>query len=212
LSAPFAHGLLLVRHGQSTWNAEQRWQGQADPPLSPLGERQAAAAAEAVAAFGVTRILASDLERARRTAELLAPDGIVVELEPALRERHAGDWTGLTRAEIDERYPGWIDEHRSPPGFESDEPLLARVLPVVEAIFGGPDVPVATLALTHGGVIRTLERHFGAPSTPVPNLGGRWLHVESTPSPGATGSEVLLGDRAVLVDPDAIALTVPDQL
>jgi probable phosphoglycerate mutase len=212
LSAPFAHGLLLVRHGQSTWNAEQRWQGQADPPLSPLGERQAQAAGPAVAALGVTRIVASDLERARRTAELLAPAGVAVELEAALRERHAGDWTGLTRSEIDEQYPGWIEDRKSPPGFESDEPLLARVLPVVEAIFGGPDVPVATLALTHGGVIRMLERHFGAPSAPVPNLGGRWLHVESTRSDVGDPTEVLLGDREVLVDPDAIALTVPDQL
>ncbi len=212
MSVPFAHGLLLVRHGQSTWNAEQRWQGQADPPLSPLGERQAQAAAAAVAALGVTRIVASDLERARRTAELLAPPGVVVEVEPALRERHAGDWTGLTRAEIDERYPGWIDEHRSPPGFEGDEPLLARVVPVVDAIFARADVPAATVALTHGGVIRTLERHFGTPSAPVPNLGGRWLHVERPREGDGSGAEVLLGDREVLVDPDAIALTVPDQL
>jgi len=212
LSAPFAHALLLVRHGQSTWNAEQRWQGQADPPLSALGERQAAAAAAAVAALGITRIVASDLERARRTAELLAPTDVDIELEPALRERHAGDWTGLTRAAIDERYPGWIGAHRSPPGFEDDESLLTRVLPVVDAIFAGLDVPTATLALTHGGVIRTLERHFGAPSAPVPNLGGRWLHVERPRSGDAQGSEVLLGDREVLVDPDTIALTVPDQL
>jgi broad specificity phosphatase PhoE len=212
LSTPFAHGLLLVRHGQSTWNAEQRWQGQADPPLSPLGERQAAAAAAAVAELGVTRIFASDLERARRTAELLAPSGVDVVLEPALRERHAGEWTGLTRAEIDERYPGWIDEGRSPPGFEDDDPLLARVLPVIAAVFSGPDVSVATIALTHGGVIRTIERHFGAPSAPVPNLGGRWLHVESTGSVDGVETEVLLGDREVLVDPDAVALTVPDQL
>lgn len=208
MSAPFAHGLLLVRHGQSTWNAEQRWQGQADPPLSPLGERQARAAGAAVQHVAVTRIVASDLVRARRTAELLAPPGAAVSVEPALRERHAGDWTGLTRAEIDERYPGWVDDHRSPPGFEADEPLLERVLPVVEALLADPDTPGATLAITHGGVIRTIERHFGAPSTPVPNLGGRWLHVEAR---GADGT-ILLGDREVLVDPDAVALTVPDQL
>jgi len=154
------------------------------------------------------RIVASDLVRARHTAELLASAGAVVTVEPALRERHAGDWTGLTRAEIDERYPGWIDDHRSPPGFEGDEPLLERVLPVVEALLAVTDAPGPTLAVTHGGVIRTIERHFGAPSTPVPNLGGRWLHVEST-RPDAT---MLLGDREVLVDPDAVALTVPDQL
>jgi probable phosphoglycerate mutase len=208
LSAPFAHGLLLVRHGQSTWNAEQRWQGQADPPLSALGERQARAAAAAVQHLAVTRVVASDLERAHRTAELLAPPDAAVTVEPALRERHAGDWTGLTRMEIDERYPGWIDDHRSPPGFEGDEPLLERVLPVVEALLADPGTPGPTLAVTHGGVIRTIESHFGAPSTPVPNLGGRWLHVEAR---GADAT-ILLGDREVLVDPDAVALTVPDQL
>ncbi len=208
MSAPYPHGLLLVRHGQSTWNAETRWQGQADPPLSDLGERQARAAVAAVAGFGITRIVASDLGRARRTAELVAPPGVAVQVDPALRERHAGDWTGLTRAEIEARYPGWIDEHRSPPGFEDDEPLLARVLPLLEGLFEDPDAPRATLVLTHGGVIRTIERHLGAPSAPVPNLGGRWVHVE------ATGPEqpLLLGDREVLVDPNAVALTVPDQL
>ncbi|MCJ7437855.1 MAG: histidine phosphatase family protein, partial [Acidimicrobiia bacterium] len=195
MSAPFAHRLLLVRHGQSTWNAEQRWQGQADPPLSSLGERQASAAGAAVQHLALTRIVTSDLVRARRTAELLAPPGTAVTADPALRERHAGDWTGLTRAEIDERYPGWIDDHRSPPGFEGDEPLLERLLPVVEALLTDRDVPAATLAVTHGGVIRTIERHFGAPSTPVPNLGGRWLHVEA----GRVDATILLGDREVLV-------------
>jgi probable phosphoglycerate mutase len=208
LSAPFTHGLLLVRHGQSTWNAEQRWQGQADPPLSALGERQARAAAAAAQRLEIGRIVASDLVRARRTAELLAPPGVEVTLDPAWRERHAGDWTGLTRSEIDERYPGWIDEQRSPPGFEGDEPLLERVLPVVEALLTATDRAAATLALTHGGVIRTIERHFGAPSTPVPNLGGRWLHREGA----GTDATTLLGDREVLIDPDAVALTVPDQL
>jgi len=208
LSAPVAHRLLLIRHGQSTWNAEQRWQGQADPPLSPLGERQARAAGAAVQHLALGRIVASDLVRARRTAELLVPPGATVTVDSGLRERHAGDWTGLTRAEIDERYPGWIDDHRSPPGFEGDEPLLERVLPVVEALLAVTDAPWATLAVTHGGVIRTVERHFGAPSTPVPNLGGRWLHVESS----GGDATILLGDREVLVDPDAVALTVPDQL
>lgn len=208
MSAPFVHGLLLVRHGQSTWNAEQRWQGQADPPLSALGERQGAAAAEAVATLGVTRFVASDLVRARTTARLLAPSDAQIALEPGLRERHAGDWTGLTRHEIDERYPGWVEAQRSPPGFEGDDAVLARVLPIVEALLGSSDEPGATLAVTHGGVIRTIERHLGAPAAPVPNLGGRWLHVEGS-GPAAV---ILLGDRELLIDPDAVALTVPDQI
>src|SRR5437879_451752 len=120
--------LLLLRHGQSTWNAEERWQGHADPPLSELGEHQARTAAEAAAHLGVSALYSSDLTRARQTAAALTPVGITPVVAPALRERDVGEWTGLTTTEIDERYPGFRAAHRSPPGFESDEPLIARVM------------------------------------------------------------------------------------
>ncbi len=72
-------------------------------------------------------------------------------------------------------------------------------------VFGGAGSGDPTLVVTHGGVIRTLERHLGAPDAPVPNLGGRWFR--------RTDAEPLaLGERAVLIDPDVVALTVPDQL
>jgi len=83
--------LLLVRHGQSTWNAEERWQGHADPPLSDLGERQARAAAPSVVAIGATVVVSSDLTRARQTAELLAPPTLTPVVEPSVRERDVGD-------------------------------------------------------------------------------------------------------------------------
>jgi len=194
----------LVRHGQSTWNAEGRWQGSADPPLSVLGEHQARAAGEAVEHLGVQRVVTSDLERARRTGELLVPDGMPIQVAPALRERHAGEWEALTRAEIEAGYPGFLAEHRRPPGFEDDETLLARVLPAVAGLLGDPAAAV-TLVVTHGGVIRTLERHLGAPEAPVPNLGGRWLRRTAN-------APLVLGEREVLIDPDVVALTVPDQL
>jgi broad specificity phosphatase PhoE len=199
-AAVTAARVLLVRHGQSTWNAEQRWQGQADPPLSAMGEHQAQTAASAVRELAPVLLVSSDLSRARRTAELLAPSGVGVTVEPGWRERHAGEWTGLTRAEIDARYPGWLSERRSPPGFESDEAVLGRTLPILGALARA--VTGTALVVTHGGVIRTLERHFHAPSLPVPNLGGRWFHPE--------GGAVALGDRDVLVDVDAV--TVPDQV
>jgi len=193
--------VLLVRHGQSTWNAQERWQGQADPPLSLLGEHQAVAAVAAVRRLAPSRIVSSDLARARRTAELVAPAGLAVEVEPVWRERRAGDWTGLTRAEIESRFPGWLAARRSPPGFEGDDELLERTLPALDALVRGhDDGPV--LVVTHGGVIRTLERHQHSPSNPVPNLGGRWFHL------GDGG--IALGDRDVLVDADTV--TVPDQI
>src|SRR6187551_2407785 len=112
--------ILLVRHGQSTWNADGRWQGQADPPLSELGIAQAEAAARVL--DGVGTIWSSDLERAHHTASILAAAlGLAVVPDARLREREAGEWTGLTRAEIDEQYPGAIAERRRPPGFEADE-------------------------------------------------------------------------------------------
>ena len=199
--------LFLVRHGESTWNADGRWQGQADPPLTHLGERQARSAAAAVARLGPVLVVASDLERARRTAELLAPDGIVLDLDPAFRERDAGEWTGLTRQQIDEQYPGDLAAWRSPPHFEGDEPLLARVIPALEGCFDRIPTGGCGIVVTHGGVIRTVERVQHAPSVPVPNLGGRWLHVDGD-------AAMALGDRDVLIDPDddEVALTVPEQI
>jgi broad specificity phosphatase PhoE len=193
--------VLLVRHGQSTWNADGRWQGQADVPLSALGREQARGAAVAVARLAPVRLVTSDLARARQTADLVVPPGIDIEIDGSWRERDAGKWTGLTRAEIDERFPGWLAERRSPPDFEGDESLLERTVPALGRLLEG-DEPGTILVMTHGGVIRTLERHHEAPSVPVPNLGGRWFH--------AVDGDVVLGEREILVDPDAI--TVPDQI
>ncbi len=193
--------LLLVRHGQSTWNAESRWQGQADPPLSDLGERQAAAAAEHIAsAIAIDVVWSSDLVRAQRTAEVIAGRlTVVMRVDPRLRERNAGAWTGLTRADIEERYPGDLQARRSPPGFEQDGPLFDRVEAALREVAGTDTAEV--LVVTHGGVVRTVERHFGAPPDPVPNLGGRWLEVSA--------GGMTLGDRELLIDPDEVAVTVP---
>src|ERR687893_1474427 len=106
--------LLPVRKGESTWNATGRWQGWADPPLSDLGRAQAEAAAPAAAP--VDAVVSSDLQRALVTAELMAAvleiDGVHVEAD--LRERDVGDFTGLTRAQIEERWPGSLS-----PGFSA---------------------------------------------------------------------------------------------
>src|SRR5436309_8138951 len=97
--------VLLVRHGQSEWNAVGRWQGQADPPLTDLGRQQARAAAHSLGSLDA--VFASDLQRATETAVIVAAQlGIgPVVLDPDLRERDAGEWSGLTRDEIHERYP-----------------------------------------------------------------------------------------------------------
>lgn len=205
--------ILLVRHGESEWNAVGRWQGQADSPLTDLGRSQAKAAAGAVGL--VDRVLSSDLVRARETAEIIADQlglGPVV-IDPDLRERNAGEWTGLTRTEIHARFPGALpgDPARTdgsrdivaPPGYEPHEHLLARGLAAVQrwaAAAGGGDA----VAVTHGGLVYAIERDLGAEWVRLPNLAGRWVTV--------TGNRVRLGRRVTLVDPDQITVTPPDQL
>ena len=193
--------VLLVRHGQSEWNAIGRWQRQADPPLSDLGRRQAREAARAIGA--VDAVWASDLRRAAETAAIISADigvGPVV-LDPELRERDAGEFSGLTRAEIEERFPGYLEDHRRPPGWEPDEHLLARALRVVHEIARAvPDGDV--LVVTHGGLVYTLEDHLGAAHARLANSEGRWLAVD--------GRRLRLGDRILLADPDD--LTVPGQI
>jgi broad specificity phosphatase PhoE len=93
--------LVLIRHAESTWNAEGRWQGQEDPPLSSRGRGQAESLAAALRGAGVERLLTSDLLRARATAEPIARAlGLGALPDPRLRELDVGRWGGRTRAEI----------------------------------------------------------------------------------------------------------------
>jgi broad specificity phosphatase PhoE len=193
--------MLLTRHGQSVWNAEGRWQGQADPALSDLGRQQALTAAGRLGV--VDAIISSPLQRALDTAciisEALGVGPVVVE--PDLCERDAGEWSGLTRPDIDERWPGYLDAGRRPPGYEPDDAVLERCLGAlarIEAAFRGGEL----LVVCHGGVVGTLERHHGLDHGRLPNLAARWLRHD--------GSRVTLGERLVLVDPDE--LTVPAQI
>jgi len=175
--------ILLIRHGQSTWNANGRWQGQADPPLSPLGEEQARDAARRLRAGEFSRVVASDLQRARRTAELLAEAlGLAVEIDPDLREIDVGDWTGLTRAEIDERAPGaladWSEgRSESTPGGELRTDLTDRARAVLLRVAGQAGAGDRALLVTHGALIRNLDRALGVAPHAMPNLGGRWYEV-----------------------------------
>jgi len=196
--------ILLVRHGQSEWNAEGRWQGWADPPLSELGRRQSVLAGQELEDIDVA--VSSDLRRAVDTAALMVqPLGLsAAAVEPRLRERDVGKWTGLTRREIEERWPEALAAMSDPPGGESVTTLQERVLAAVVALARTyPDSTV--LAVTHGGVIRSLERHLGVDPDPLPNLGGAWLEVSGD-------ATMAVGPRVLLVDDTKVAVTVPRQL
>jgi probable phosphoglycerate mutase len=206
--------LLLVRHGQSEWNAAGRWQGQLDPPLSDLGRRQARAAATALGA--VDAVFSSDLQRAAETATIIATElGVLpVLVDPDLRERSAGEWEGLTRVEIERDWPGYLDPPadahaafaggpRRPPSWEPDESVLERALAAlgrVHDVVGDGDA----LVVTHGGLIYVLEAHLGATFDRLANGGARVLLVD--------GRRLTLGDRILLVTDEATPATIPDQI
>jgi broad specificity phosphatase PhoE len=192
--------MLLVRHGQTTWNAERRWQGHADAPLSNLGRLQAAEAARAIGA--VDAVAASDLSRAAETAAIVsAALGVgPVMVDARMRERDVGEWEGLTRAEIEERDPGAIDAWRTPPGFEHDDVVAERATAALMALHA--EMPGgAAVVVTHGGVIRALVRTSGGADEWVPNLGGRWFDVRGN----GDAPELRLGDAVQLIDHDTVA-------
>lgn len=200
--------LLVVRHGQSVWNAEGRWQGSLDPPLSTLGVRQARHAATALGSFDV--VAASDLDRARTTAEIIANESGVgpVVIEPGLRERHAGAFEGLTKPEIRERFPGFLEERRNPEGWEDDDAVLARAVPALARIAALAGDGGTALVVSHGGVIGCVERLLDVRRDHrLANLGGRWFEVGVD---GEGRPRLVAGDDVVLVEADEV--TVPDQI
>ncbi len=164
--------MLVIRHGQSTWNEQKRWQGQADPPLSDFGRTQAGEAAKAIGDVDV--IVSSPQQRALETATIISSAigvGPVQTLDD-LRDRSAGLWSGLTREEIDADYPGWVDGDRRPEGWEYDVDLKPRVIGALEQV--AAEFPGATaVVVCHGGVIIAMEDALGVNEGRIPNLHGR---------------------------------------
>lgn len=124
-------------------------------------------------------VVASNLARARETAELIADGSAsagIAGTTPLLAERSVGPWEGLTRDEIELRWPGYLACHQRPPGYESDESALRRLraaLGAIERDFRGSRV----LCVTHGGLIHALEAWAGLPRTRLENLAGRWVNL-----------------------------------
>lgn len=142
--------LVLVRHGQTTYNLESRFQGQLDVPLNHLGRMQAERAARHLASLKPTGIWSSDLVRASATATYLARlTGLEVKLDKDLRERHGGVWEGLTTAEIAARYP---EEHAAwdPPGGESVAMVADRTAAALRRIAEAAGLGSLVVVAGHG--------------------------------------------------------------
>lgn len=154
---------LLIRHAESQWNAEGRWQGQADPPLSERGREQARTLAAALEPQPIAALLCSDLARARETAEIVGVQlGLRPDPDPRLRELDVGEWSGLTRPEIVDQAPETLERFEAgepgvrPGGGESRREIRRRVRSAMQEIaarFDGKRVAV----VTHLGVIRALR-------------------------------------------------------
>ena len=154
--------IYLLRHGEVVLAETRRFIGHLDVPLSARGERQSRAQAARLAGATLTAVVTSDLERARRTGEIVgAPHGLVPVVVPSLREVAMGRWDGLTAEQIQEREPAAFADWMARvgefpfPGGESVADLLARAWPAFEAIVAAHEGE-ALVVVAHGGTNRAL--------------------------------------------------------
>ena len=160
--------LVMLRHGQTEFNAGSRMQGQMDTELTDLGRAQALAAAEVLAKRQPLLIVSSDLRRAYDTAATLGECcELPVRIDSRLRETHLGDWQGLTHEQVDAGSPGaryaWREDATwAPHGGESRIDVADRSVPLVEELvadepdWGRDDADRPVVLVAHGGLIAAL--------------------------------------------------------
>jgi alpha-ribazole phosphatase len=155
--------LILIRHGETDWNAEGRWQGQIDVPLNENGRQHAREVAHRLVGEGIQAIYSSDLKRAVETARVLGEaTGLDIHIDARLREIHQGEWQGLLVSEIQERYSQRFESRLrnpwtiAPPGGETVVQVQQRVDQALDDIVQKhPGETVAIVA--HGFVIALLR-------------------------------------------------------
>lgn len=149
--------LYLVRHGNTAFNADGRLRGLADPPLDDVGERQAAAAAAALSEVAAASILSGPLQRAVRTAEIIAAAmGIEHHVDARFNDRDYGFWTGHHKSEVLDEW-GTVD---AAPGVEPTESVLARVLPALDDLAEHTTNSTPLIVVTHDAVIRPVMKRL----------------------------------------------------
>ncbi|WP_375484469.1 histidine phosphatase family protein [uncultured Jatrophihabitans sp.] len=153
-----SRSLLLLRHGRTAWNAQRRFQGQADPPLDDTGRAQAYEVGALMAAVRPDLLVTSDLARAEQTAEIVAAaTGLDAITDARLRERGLGHWEGLTRDEVEQTYPTeyaeWVaGRDVSERGGEDREQVATRARKAFDEL---PVVPI-TVLVSHSATAMAL--------------------------------------------------------
>lgn len=155
--------LLLIRHGQTDWNAAGRWQGHMDIPLNETGQTQATALADRLAGWPIRAVYSSDLQRAAMTAvPLAAALNLKPILDPLWRERDVGDFSGLTGAEARQRYPqAWVEMKNgllNPPNGENFRDLRARAVAAYKHIITKHAGEMIAI-VSHGGTLANVIAH-----------------------------------------------------
>ena len=152
--------VYLARHGETVWNAEGRYQGRLDAPLTDTGRAHARATARTTRGRGVERLLCSPLGRARATARVVERTlDLAAEIDDDLAESDIGRWEGLTRAEVEAAFPGELAQreedrlHYRPPGGESLADMLVRA----RAAAGCSSPPTASSSSTAGVIRRSIS-------------------------------------------------------
>jgi broad specificity phosphatase PhoE len=153
--------ILLARHGETDWNREGRFQGWADPPLNATGRAQAVDLSVALMAEDLAAVYSSPLRRAYETAEVVAASrGLEPVTLEALREVDVGSWSGLTRQEIERRFPDqyarWQDYGQGWADGETYEAMAERVVRAVLELAASHDGE-RILAVSHGGPMRAVS-------------------------------------------------------
>jgi 2,3-bisphosphoglycerate-dependent phosphoglycerate mutase len=155
--------LILVRHGETEWNAQRRYQGQSNVPLSALGRRQAECVAERLASQKIDAVYASDLERAWETATIIAAKHrLQVFSEPRLRELKFGVLEGLTFDEAQAQYPdmitAWLEDFNRPPqGAETIDLFHVRIMSLLDDLKQKHNEQILLL-VGHGGSLSEILR------------------------------------------------------
>lgn len=159
--------LIVVRHGQTAWNAGNMFQGQADIPLDEIGEAQAAAMAKVVAAEEPSVIWSSDLSRARATAQAIADVADVpVRVDPVFREIFTGEWEGLTGEQVAARWPEqWSRWHAGEDivragGAETRAEVGRRFGDALVRVAGEIEDAGCAVVVGHGTAMRAGMAHF----------------------------------------------------